>query len=184
VAIQTQRGPKAALPSIHDTNLKLLTDASNLASDTGWLAPGAARLVTATLSAAAGGAGAVQVVSFPAGSAGSAGWALRPQPSWNSHLIVLRAVYKHASSTTPFGVTWTVNGVGVGQALAGTAIGTLTGALSNTPGDQLVATTEVTLSTAPILATMESLGILFTRNVDSQGDALLLLGIQYRVYHS
>jgi len=184
VAVSTQRGPKAALPSIHDTNLKLLTDASNLASDTGWLAPGAARLVGATLSAASGGAGAVQVVSFPPGSSSSAGWALRPQPSWNSHLIVLRAVYRAAVSTsTVYGVTLAVNGVGVGAALPGTAIGSTTTTLPN-PSLSNVNAVEVTLSASPILATMEGLGVLFTRNVDSQAEVLLLLGIAWRVYHN
>ena len=180
MAIQIQRGPKAALPSIHDTNLKLLTDASNLASDTGWLAPGAALLLAGSTLVAV--QASVPGVSIPQG--GQAFWAIRPQPSWNSHQLALRAVYSDTSgSAAAFGVTWTAAGISVGQA-GQVTIGTSTTPIPGVTPSGSLAAIEVTINTTPILATMETLGILLFRAAsDAQGAApLYLYGLQWRVY--
>jgi hypothetical protein len=180
MAIQVQRGPRALTPTVHDANLGVIVDASNQLSDTGWLAPGQAYIAGGTTLGLNG--TAKPALSIPEG--GSAVWSIRPNTSWNNHLIVLRAVYRGTSSViTPFSITWIANGLAAGTATSVT-VGTSTTGIPGVTTANQGAAFEVTLNTLPITARMETLGISIARAAsDPQGSvALALLGIQYRVY--
>jgi len=180
MAIHVQRGATALVHSVHDANLKVMVDASNQTSDTGWLDPASAFLAGGTTLGITGTAKAA--LSIP--ESGSAVWSIRPNTAWNRHQLVLRAVYRGTSSTTAnFSVTWTANGVTLG-ASASVTIGAVTVGIPGITTAGLVGAVETTLNTLPLVSTMETVGIQIARAAsDAQGAvALLLLGAQWRVY--